>query len=777
MRKHILFLLLVICRNIFATTNHTFLYTFKTNPFPENITNTTSHIWLHNIEFTTKTTQTGKTVITYLTSEGLTFTFPSRQAKPTTFFIQFANQPTYTIDSISVRLKANQNNISTLSITDVPNIGTIFSNITDTFSTIKQAYTKKEPFRPRLYFYMNDTITIQSITIYYTDDNQTPDQQFFDSQSLIASIPNVQETDSLILPTLTSTNAELQHIGWTNDTTTKQLVTDFSQITTPLYALYSHPYSSAKPTNVTLKDFQSQNHKINYNHTFNEPTYISYAHFYVTNPSTGVVSAYSLQSDNSLVTQQDTNKDISNPPHFLTLDFDGLIYASSTITISASNSTLYQPYPQSPIIDSVILGTIPATAVTCGLYTSTPATPFHIHINESNNTITEPKSAIDDISYSMTIDDSRYFFFSLPYDVPFSGISFTPVSGPFPYTYYSGYAGNEYIGDWVISEYKEEDNSWYDLTKDELQSTGLQANHGYTIGLTKRGTKAVVNFTSARSDTVITITPDQPNKTLETQYTNNNDHPEKHGWNLLGNPYYTPVSSSAIQAPYILLTNNTSNDIRNPYTLIYPYAEPIDTISYVTMKDIPPFTPFFIQTPNQSMSITPQPSSNIMATDDEQFYHFNIICETPENAKSVLTILSGTSLSDDYEMGYDLLSLTPDVSISHDGLAIYADYINAGDTIKLTLPTPDANLSVGQNIMIPENWTIKILPDIPAVTILDNTITDVEETEMTNEDFPIWVYTIDGRMIYTGETFPTSLNSGIYIIKTASGKTIKTAIK
>ncbi|MCQ2337857.1 MAG: hypothetical protein MJ001_02890 [Paludibacteraceae bacterium] len=617
------------------------------------------------------------------------------------------------------------------------------------------------------------TITIQSITIYYTDDSiQTPDLQVFDDSTLIATIPNVQETDSIILPTLTSTNAELQHIGWTSDTTTKELVTDFSQITTPLYALYSHPYSSAKPTNVTLSGFLSQDNKINYQHTFDEPTYISYAHFHVANPSPGIYTTYSLQTGNSLVTLKDT--DISTTPHFLTLNFDGLIKASSTITISASINSLT---PQPLIIDSVILGTIPATAVTSDLYTSTPATPFHIHINESNNTITEPKSAIDDITYSMTIDDSRYFFFSLPYDVPFSEISFTPVSGPFPYTYYSGYAGNEYIGDWVISEYKEEDNSWYDLTENELQTTGLQANHGYTIGLTKRGTKTVVNFTSAHSDTVITITPDQPNKTLETQYTNNNDHPEKHGWNLLGNPYYTPVSSSAIQAPYILLTNNTSSDIRNPYTLISPYAEPIDTISYVTMKDIPPFTPFFIQTPNQTMSITPQPSSNIMATDDEQFYHFNIICETPENAKSVLTILSGTSLSDDYEMGYDLLSLTPDVSITHDGLAVYADNINAGDTIKLTLPTPDATLSVGQNIMIPENWTIKILPDIPAVTILDNTITDVEETEMTNEDFPISVYTIDGRMIYTGATFPTSLNSGIYIIKTASGKTIKTAIK
>ncbi len=777
MRKHILSLLLVICGSVSAY-NHTFLYTFKTNPFPETITNTWSPVWLHNIKFKTETSTSpaypGTTIITSLSTEGITLRPPT---STTRLYIQFATKPSYIVDSISVRLKANQQSLSYLSVTDnSDNFGNNNSqNIPDTFSTIKQHYTKKEPFYPRLFFSIDGTITItiQSITIYYTDDSiQTPDLQVFDDSTLIATIPNVQETDSIILPTLTSTNAELQHIGWTSDTTTKELVTDFSQITTPLYALYSHPYSSAKPTNVTLSGFLSQDNKINYQHTFDEPTYISYAHFYVKNPSPGIYTTYSLQTGNSLVTLQDT--DISTTPHFLTLGFDGLIKASSTITISASINSLT---PQPLIIDSVILGVIPATAVTSDLFTSTPATPFHIHINESNNTITEPKSAIDDISYSMTIDDSRYFFFSLPYDVPFSGISFTPVSGPFPYTYYSGYAGNEYIGDWVISEYKEEDNSWYDLTENELQATGLQANHGYTIGLTKSGTKAVVNFTSARSDTVITITPDQPNKTLETQYTGNGSEPEKHGWNLLGNPYYTSVSSSAIQAPYILLTNNTSSDIRNPYTLIYPYAEPNVSISYVTETHIPPFTPFFIQTPNQTMSITPQPSSNIMATDDEQFYHFNIICETPENAKSVLTILSGTSLSDDYEMGYDLLSLTPDVSITHDGLAIYADNINAGDTIKLTLPTPDATLTVGQNIMIPESWTIKILPDIPAVTILDNTITDVEETEMTNEDFPIWVYTIDGRMIYTGETFPTSLNSGIYIIKTASGKTTKTAIK
>lgn len=752
-----------------------FLYTFKTNPFPESITNTWSPVWLHNIEFKTKTNYSSvlypdTTIITSLSTEGITLK-PSKSS--TKLYIQFAGEHNYRNVSISVRLKASKNNSSELSITDTDDSsGNNLEAIPDSFSTLLKHYTKDEPFRPRLLFIINDTttITIKSITIHYTDNNQTPDRQFFDDSTLIAS------GDEIPLPVITNLNADLQHIGWTNDTITKQLVTDFSQITTPLYALYSHPYSSAKPDSIILRNFKSQNKRINYQYTFDEPSYISYAHFYVKNRTPGIeYTIYSLHSGNSLVTLKDT--DISTTPHFLTLNFDGLIYASSTITISASNSTLYQPYPQSPIIDSVILGVIPATAVTCDLFTSTPATPFHIHINESNNTITEQKSAIDDISYSMTIDDSRYFFFSLPYDVPFSGISFTPVSGPFPYTYYSGYAGNEYIGDWVISEYKEEDNSWYDLTEYELQTTGLLANHGYTIGLTKSGTKTVVNFTSAHSDTVITITPDQPDKTLDTQYTGNGSEPEKHGWNLLGNPYYTPVSSSAIQAPYILLTNNTSSDIRNPYTLISPYAEPIDTISYVTMKDIPPFTPFFIQTPNQTMSITPQPSSNIMATDDEQFYHFNIICETPENVKSVLTILSGTSLSDDYEMGYDLLSLTPDVSITHDGLAVYADRINAGDTIKLTLPTPDATLTVGQNIMIPENWTIKILPDIPAVTILDNTITDVEETEMTNEDFPIWVYTIDGRMIYTGETFPTSLNSGIYIIRTASGKTTKTAIK
>lgn len=764
----------MICGDIFATTNHTFLYTFKSNPFPETIINKLDTFPLHNIEFTTKTNpgklNSDTTVISSLSTEGVTL---SPSTSSTTLFIQFANQPTYTINSISIRLKANQNNTNTLAITKT---GDAFGNpqpITNYFTTISHNYSERTNFNPRLILSINDTITIQYISINYSDNNSATDFQLYESSTLIASIPHTQD-DEITLPTITCINADLQHIGWTNDTTTKQLVTDFSQITTPLYALYSHPYSSAKPTNVTLSGFLSQDNKINYQHTFDEPTYISYAHFYVKNPSPGIYTTYSLQTGNSLVTLQDT--DISTTPHFLTLDFDGLIKASSTITISASINSLT---PQPLIIDSVILGVIPATAVDNDLYTSTPATPFHIHINESNNTITEPKSAIDDITYSMTIDDSRYFFFSLPYDVPFSGISFTPVSGPFPYTYYSGYdeIRNEYIGDWVISEYKEEDNSWYDLTENELQTTGLQANHGYTIGLTKRGTKAVVNFTSAHSDTVFTITPDQPNKTLETQYTNNNDHPEKHGWNLLGNPYYTPVSSRAIQAPYILLTNNTSSDIRNPYTLISPYAEPIDTISYVTMKDIPPFTPFFIQTPNQSMSITPQPSSPVMATDDEQFYHFNVICETPENAKSVLTILSGTSLSDDYEMGYDLLSLTPDVSITHDGLAVYADRINAGDTIKLTLPTPDATLTVGQNIMIPENWTIKILPDIPAVTILDNTITSVEETQMTYNDFPISVYTIDGRMIYTGATFPTSLNSGIYIIKTASGKTTKTAIK
>ncbi|MCQ2344370.1 MAG: hypothetical protein MJ002_05545 [Paludibacteraceae bacterium] len=421
-------------------------------------------------------------------------------------------------------------------------------------------------------------------------------------------------------------------------------------------------------------------------------------------------------------------------------------------------------------VDSIVAITYPNPEPR--YYTSIPATTpdndLTINLSDPVN-VTTSLTATDAVTYSMTIDDSRFYFLSLPFAAPFNNTTITPITGPHPRTYYYGATDDAFLGDYVISDYDETTHSWHDLTKTELETNGFQPNHGYTIGLTQPGTKATFTFRTANAP--ITISPSQPETIIQTPITNPSDK-RNAGWNLIGNPYVTPLdptqvcTEQGLTLNYILIPNDN-----NSYDIVSQYSE--DEIPI-----IPPFTSFFIQSTTPTTIINPQATSNTPAgirQTTTPIYHFNIVCMTPDSTKSVLTILSNDSLTDDYETSFDLLSLSPETDITHDGLAIYASSIQPGDTIPINIPTSDATLSLGHNILIPENWTIEILPDIPAVTIIDNTPASLDNIDET-PDTPIQIFTIDGRLIFTGNTMPTNLTPATYIIRTPR-KTQKTIIK
>lgn len=793
-----LVLFFIVCCNLFAK-RESFIYTFNQETFSGVISNQRDTFLLHNRNFIivnpnynniTKTSFRCK----YVPGRGLRIT-PENGSPQFSIYTKTSDTTYYA----SITLEAN-NGSKSLYFTRPKGTYESSTTISSGINTYSHTYSDNT-IGPKICIDLkqNDTLYIKSIEITFGIRSTAPTINLHNDTDIIGSF----SADSLpiTLPSITPQNPTFFFYGWTTSTTplnnsTTQpdiidtITTTPSSPTLDLYPVFKHYRPTSAPTVKTIIPNVSNSAPQKENSTSTSAGDITYKISFTPkddndNPVDAILSSLHCHMRGSNASNRPAKLTFSTPRYsfekvfnintdqFYDMPINAFIPVSEPCSIIAF-------IPSGITLDSIIA--ITYQSLEPRYYSK--VIDKNLSTNLSDTSITDSLVVTDNISYSKTIDDTRYFFFSLPFHVPFSGISFTPISGPFPKEYYSGYENNGYIGDWVISDYDETTNSWRDIERQELDTTGLLPNRGYTIGLTKQKAKAIVTFTSDHSDTPIIIKPDQPNTSLETHFTSttNPDENKYHGWNLLGNPYYTKLSTSHINAPYILIPNDTSSDIRNPYTLISSYAEPATdggTIPYATSAEITPFVPFFIQTPLSSLDITPQ-TTQMQSPTATPIYHFNIVCVTPDNTTSILTILSHESFTDDYEIGYDLLSLTPDVSVTYDGQAIYANNLHPGDTLPITLPSPDALLTLGQNILIPDNWTIKILPDVPAITIIDNTISstdNVEEDIMPTDDYPISIYTLDGRLIQTITSAPNNLPPGFYIIRTASGQTQKITLK
>lgn len=787
-------LFFIVCCNLFAK-RESFIYTFNQETFSGVISNQRDTFLLHNRNFIIVSRNNINAKASFVPGRGLCITPDKKSQRPIFSIYTKTNDTTI---NISVTIDSKGNNL--FSFSKIGAYTAPSKPIASGISTLTHIYSEQNTTGPIFSIDLIDTIYIKSIEITFDIRSTAPTINLHNDTDIIGSF----SADSLpiTLPSITPQNPTFFFYGWTTSTTPLNNATTQPDIintitTTPstqtldLYPVFKHYRPTSAPTVKTIIPNVPNSAPKKENSTSTSTEDITYKISFTPkddndNPVDAILSSLHCHmmkgsnASNRLAKLTFSTPRYSfekvfniNQSKFYDMPINAFIPVSEPCSIIAF-------IPSGITLDSIIA--ITYQSLEPRYYSK--VIDKNLSTNLSDTPITDSLVVTDNISYSKTIDDTRYFFFSLPFHVPFSGISFTPISGPFPKEYYSGYENNGYIGDWVISDYDETTNSWRDIERQELDTTGLLPNRGYTIGLTKPNAKAIVTFTSDHSDTPIIIKPDQPNTSLETHFTSttNPDENKYHGWNLLGNPYYTKLSTSHINAPYILIPNDTSSDIRNPYTLISSYAEPATdggTIPYATSAEITPFVPFFIQTPLSSLDITPQTTQMQFPT-ATPIYHFNIVCVTPDNTTSILTILSHESFTDDYEIGYDLLSLTPDVSVTYDGQAIYANNLHPGDTLPITLPSPDALLTLGQNILIPDNWTIKILPDVPAITIIDNTISsidNVEEDIMPTDDYPISIYTLDGRLIQTITSAPNNLPPGFYIIRTASGQTQKITLK
>ena len=227
-----------------------------------------------------------------------------------------------------------------------------------------------------------------------------------------------------------------------------------------------------------------------------------------------------------------------------------------------------------------------------------------------------------------TIDASRWFFFSLPFNCNVAGIVATGANGTLTY------APNETDGDYVIAKYN---NGWVELIG---KSHTLNANQGYIIGHFGSG-DVTVKFPSNGAQNISAPT----NATLEK--TSDND------FNLIGLPYFQKVTNAGLNVEYVSIPNTSNPNEYGTYTQ-EEYAKIIASIA--------PFTSFFVQTEDENIEFTLGAQQNaaprLDGRSNRASLHKAVVTLTDANGGAdKTTIINNPSKTTDYEIGHDLTKL------------------------------------------------------------------------------------------------------------------------
>lgn len=240
--------------------------------------------------------------------------------------------------------------------------------------------------------------------------------------------------------------------------------------------------------------------------------------------------------------------------------------------------------------------------------------------------VTDGALNTNNIVIEKTIDASRWFFFSLPFDCKISDIVATYVNGGAKLEY----APDASTGDYVITEYN---GGWVELIG---TSHTLKANQGYIIGHFGSG-DVTVKFPSNGAQNISA----PANATLAKTSDN--------GFNLIGLPYYQKVTNVGLNTTHVSIPNEDGT-----YTQELCNAEIIASIA--------PFTSFFVQTEAENIEFNLGAQQNaaprLDGRSNRASLHKAVVTLTDANGGAdKTTIINNPSKTTDYEIGHDLTKL------------------------------------------------------------------------------------------------------------------------
>ena len=249
--------------------------------------------------------------------------------------------------------------------------------------------------------------------------------------------------------------------------------------------------------------------------------------------------------------------------------------------------------------------------------------------------VTDGALSANKVIIEKTIDASRWFFFSLPFDCNVADIVAIAANGN-SLTYDTHY---------VISKYnptREEGqkNAWEDL----LITAKLNANQGYIIGhWYKQSDNIIVKFPSTNAQT-ITAPADKTLNYTDTWFVDGENSSK--GFNLIGMPYYQNINST-ISCDSINIYSTTPNKDGKTYTQ-----------EEYTGNNVAPFTSFFVQVAENTapkFTISTKSSSAPMLRAKDVVAKATITLADANGGADETTIINNPTKTTDYEIGHDLV--------------------------------------------------------------------------------------------------------------------------
>ena len=249
-----------------------------------------------------------------------------------------------------------------------------------------------------------------------------------------------------------------------------------------------------------------------------------------------------------------------------------------------------------------------------------------------------------DIRPEKTIDGSRYYFFSLPFDCKISNIKATKENQE-----KIEYATDETSGDWVIAQYDQNraaenagdptTNAWCEILGTNHM---LKANRGYIVGYFGEEKTIKLTFISSPNQTI--STPNSITLTFENDYKwyTKGEVESANGWNLIGFPFYQTITEGTL-TNFVTIPNSDGKT----YTQCL-YSEALE------QELIKPFCSFFVQlSENVAPTITTQ-ATNLTSSSNYKSDIITISITNSTNKSDHTTIIDNNECTAKYEIGHDL---------------------------------------------------------------------------------------------------------------------------
>ncbi|MBR5190065.1 MAG: InlB B-repeat-containing protein [Paludibacteraceae bacterium] len=249
-----------------------------------------------------------------------------------------------------------------------------------------------------------------------------------------------------------------------------------------------------------------------------------------------------------------------------------------------------------------------------------------------------------DIRLEKTIDGSRYYFFSLPFDCKISNIKATKENQE-----KIKYATDETSGDWVIAQYDQNraaenageptSNAWCEILGTNHM---LKANRGYIVGYFGEEKTIKLTFISSPNQTI--STPSSTNLSFEDDYKwyTEGEVESANGWNLIGFPFYQTITEGTL-TNFVTIPNSDGKT----YTQCL-YSEALEK------ELIKPFCSFFVQlSENFAPTITTQ-ATNLTSSSNYKSDIITISITNSTNKNDHTTIIDNNECTAKYEIGHDL---------------------------------------------------------------------------------------------------------------------------